>query len=137
MPFAISITVFILAAGFYYPKKQEIIFIENYSSKIKELAKTVALGVELTLSSDNFEGLKKTIDLAKSSSEFEFIAIIENQEDGTEQVFQVNPDSFDAKTVLKKDTVNYIYESCRIDSELLKGYVLIAFSRDFIFKYLN
>ena len=132
LPFAISITVFILAAGFYYPKKQEIIFIENYSSKIKELAKTVALGVELTLSSDNFEGLKKTIDLAKSSSEFEFIAIIENQEDGTEQVFQVNPDSFDAKTVLKKDTVNYIYESCRIDSELLKGYVLIAFSRDFI-----
>jgi len=132
LPFAISITVFILAAGFYYPKKQEIIFIENYSSKIKELAKTVALGVELTLSSDNFEGLKKTIDLAKSSSEFEFIAIVETQDDGTEQVFQVNPDSFDAKMVLNRDTVNYIYESCRIDSELLKGYVLIAFSRDFI-----
>ena len=121
LPFAISITIFILAAGFYYPKKQEIIFIENYSSKIKELAKTVALGVELTLSSDNFEGLKKTIDLAKSSSEFEFIAIIEKQEDGTEQVFQVNPDSFDNKKILKRDTKNYIYESCQIDSDLFKS----------------
>lgn len=132
LPFAISITVFILAAGFYYPKKQEVIFIENYSSKIKELAKTVALGVELTLSSDNFEGLKKTIDLAKSSSEFEFIAIVETKDDGTDEVFQVNPDSFDTKNVLKRDTVNYIYENCPIKTDLLKGYVLIAFSRDFI-----
>ncbi len=132
LPFAISITVFILAAGFYYPKKQEQIFIENYTSKIKELAKTVSLGVELTLSSDNFEGLKKTIDLAKSSSEFEFIAIIETLEDGTERVFQVNPDSFENKNILKKDTVGYIYEKCDIRSELLNGYVLIAFSKEFI-----
>jgi PAS domain-containing protein len=132
LPFAISITVFILAAGFYYPKRQEQIFIENYTSKIKELSKTVALGVELTLSSDNFEGLKKTIDLAKSSSEFEFIAIIETQEDGTERVFQVNPDSFENKNILKKDKDAFIYEKCDIKSELLNGYVLIAFSKDFI-----
>ena len=132
LPFAISITVFILAAGFYYPKKQEQIFIENYTSKIKELSKTVALGVELTLSSDNFEGLKKTIDLAKSSSEFEFIAIIETQEDGTERVFQVNPDSFENKNILEKDKNAFIYEKCDIKSELLNGYVLIAFSKAYI-----
>ena len=76
-PFAFCITLFIIAAGFYYPHKQEIVFYENTSSKNKELAKTVALGVELTLSSDNFSGLKKTIDLATSSSELEFISIVE------------------------------------------------------------
>ncbi len=132
LPFAVSITAFILAAGFYYPKKQEQIFVENYRSKIKELSKTVALGVELTLSTDNFEGLKKTIDLAKSSSEFEFIAIIEKLEDGTEQVFQVNPDSFETKNILKKNTSAYIYEKCDVKSDLLNGYVLITFSREYI-----
>lgn len=132
LPFALSFTIFIFAAGFYYPKKQESLFIENYSSKIKELAKTVALGVELTLSSDNFEGLKKTINLASSSSEFEFIAIIETLEDGSEQVFQVNPDSFESKNILIKNNSEYLYEKCQIESDLLKGHVLIAFSKKFI-----
>jgi PAS domain S-box-containing protein len=132
LPFAVSITAFILAAGFYYPKKQEQIFVENYRSKIKELSKTVALGVELTLSTDNFEGLKKTIDLAKSSSEFEFIAIIEKQKNGSEQVFQVNPDSFETKNILKKNTSAYIYEKCDVKSDFLNGYVLIAFSKEYI-----
>ena len=88
-PFALSITLFILAAGFYYPQKQTNIFYQNSNSKIKELSKTVALGVELALSADNFEGLKKTIELATSSSEFEFISIVE-QQGGTESVFLVN-----------------------------------------------
>ena len=137
LPFSISITAFIFAAGYYYPKKQEQIFTENYTSEIKQLAKTVSLGVELTLSSDNFEGLKKTIDLAKSSSEFEFIAIVETLEDGSNQVFQVNPDSFENKNILRLDSVNNIYEKCEIKSELLKGYVLIAFSKHLLRHKIN
>jgi PAS domain S-box-containing protein len=130
LPFAVSITLFILAAGFYYPKKQEQIFIDNYKYKIKELSKTVALGVELTLSSDNFEGLKKTIDLAKSSSEFEFIAIVETVSGGREEVFMVNPDSFETTDILNIDTLKYLYEKCPIKTEALNGYVMIAFSKE-------
>ena len=130
-PFALSITLFILAAGFYYPQKQTNIFYQNSNSKIKELSKTVALGVELALSADNFEGLKKTIELATSSSEFEFISIVE-QQGGTESVFLVNPDTFDKSVTLKKDLSRFLYESYPIDSEVLKGYVLIAVSKKYI-----
>jgi PAS domain S-box-containing protein len=130
LPFAISITFFILAAGFYYPQKQEFIFMDNYKSRIKELAKTVALGVELTFVSDNFEGLKKTIDLAKTSSEFEFIAIVEKNEENGENVFLVNPDTFNTDFINNRDTKNFLYESAAINTSSMKGYVLIGLSKN-------
>jgi PAS domain S-box-containing protein len=130
LPFAISITFFILAAGFYYPQKQEFIFMDNYKSRIKELAKTVALGVELTFVSDNFEGLKKTIDLAKASSEFEFIAIVEKNEENGENVFLVNPDTFNTDFINNRDTKNFLYESAAINTSSMKGYVLIGLSKN-------
>ena len=133
LPFALSITLFILAAAFYYPSKQELLFYENTISKNKELAKTVALGVELTLSSDNFSGLKKTIDLATSSSEFEFISIVEIV-DKEEVVYLVNPDTFNRESILNRGEKSFIYETYPIDSELMNGYVLICLSKNEIQK---
>jgi len=130
LPFAVSISAFILAAGYYYPLKQEQIFIQNNKSKIDELAKTVALGVELSLSSDNFKGLDKTIELAKTTSEFEFIAIVQQEKDLEDQIFAINPRAYRSEEALNRNHKKFVYASHPIKTDLLQGYVLIGISKE-------
>jgi len=53
----------------------------------------VALGVELSLRADDFQGLKKTIDFVSGTSDFEYVAIlVEDSITGKENVFISYPE---------------------------------------------
>lgn len=130
LPFAVSILFCIIAVLIYYPKKQEKIFVESTNAKLKELAKTVALGIELSLEHENYEGLQKTINLATSTAEFEFVSIIQKDPDGNEYVFTSNPIDYPKETILKKDESQYVYSEHPFQSKTLSGYVLIATSKN-------
>lgn len=131
LPFSLAITVTILAVGFYYPKKQEEVYISQIQAKSKEIAKTAALGVEISLKNDDFHGLEQIINLASSTIDFEYISIIEKSSDGEDKVFVSNPKEYDSEKILNTDLANYIYVEHPINNNL-NGIVRLATSKESI-----
>jgi PAS domain S-box-containing protein len=127
LPFTVLSLVITIAFNLYYPKKQEVFYIKNKNNELKELAKTVGLGVELSINEDNFQGLKKTLDFASGRKDFEFIAIVLN-DNGEESVFTSYP-ILPEKDILTKKTEKYIYQRSKFSSDEFQGYILIAASK--------
>lgn len=127
LPFTVLSLVIAIAFNLYYPKKQEDFYIKNKNNELKELAKTVGLGVELSINEDNYQGLKKTLDFASGRKDFEFIAIVLS-ENGKERVFTSYP-ILPEKEILTKKTEKYIYQRSKFSSDEFKGYILIAASK--------
>lgn len=126
LPFTIVLGIIALVFNFYYPSKQESFYVNNKNNELKELAKTVGLGVELSLSEDNFNGLKKTLDFASKRKDFEFIAIVLS-EDEKERVFASYP-QLSEQSILKRSD-KYFYQKSAFASDDFAGYILIAASK--------
>lgn len=128
LPFTILFFIITIVFNLYYPQKQEDFYVKNKNNELKELSKTVGLGVELSISEDNFQGLKKTLDFASGRSDFEFIAIVIN-EVGKESVFASFPDTLSEKEILTNQPKKYIYQRSKFYSNDFQGYILIAASK--------
>ena len=129
LPFALALSAMMGIFALYYPQTQEKLFRENKERELRELAKTVALGVELSLNANDYQGLKKTVDLASSTTDFEFVAIL--SKDTTtqkESVFISYPEK-PANEILERNTSLYVYEQYPFRTNSFAGSILIAVSK--------
>ena len=129
LPFAISLFVLVTIVALYYPNKQEKLFRQNKERELKELAKTVALGVELSLRADDFQGLRKTIDFVSTTSDFEYVAIIVADTVGKESVFISYPEKPENE-ILNREPEKYVYEEFPFRTENPQGKIQIAASKE-------
>ena len=127
-PFAFfsSLTLFITA--FYYTTKQEGLYIKNRRFELHELSKSVALAVELSLQSENMVGLEKSLALAKSSDDFEKVAIVVSDGKSKKQLY-ANPIN-NTLDVIHLDTEKYIFEKYPFKSESLSGEIYMVSSKE-------
>lgn len=130
LPFALALSVSILALGIYYPRVQEDLFRRITEQKFTELARATALSVELSIDRDAFASLAKSIELTTRSNSFAFVAIVQRMGDGTEQVFAVNPPETPAPVVLKRDGKGLLYTSAPFNTPTLQGSVILAASEE-------
>lgn len=129
LPFALALSVLMGIFAFYYPSRQEDLFRANKERELKELAKTVALGVELSLNANDFQGLKKTVDLASSTTDFEFVAILSNDtKTQKESVFISYPDKPESEIIQPNTDLN-VYEKYPFRTKNFSGSILIAVSK--------
>ena len=128
LPFAASLSISILALGIYYPRVQEGLFRRVTEQKFTELARATALSVELSIDRDSFGSLARSIEATTTANSFTFVAIVQRQPDGAEQVFAVNPPSTAAQTVLRRENRGLIFTSAPFRTPSLEGYVLLAAS---------
>lgn len=129
LPFAIGLLIILLIAAWYYPSRQEKLFKENKENQIKELAKTVSLGVELSLKNNDFAGLKKTVDFAAGTADFEFVAIIINDPITKKDSVFISYPSLPAQKILQRDSISYVYEQYPFSAPDFSGTVMIAASK--------
>jgi two-component system, NtrC family, sensor kinase len=61
----------------YFPAKEEKYLLENYNNEVQNLAKTVAVGVEIAINEQNFKGIKKEIEIVKNDPRLSFVALLE------------------------------------------------------------
>ncbi|MCE2849046.1 MAG: PAS domain S-box protein [Chitinophagaceae bacterium] len=119
-----------LIVAFYYPREQEKLFRANKERELKELAKTVALGVELSLRADDFQGLKKTIDFVSGTSDFEYVAIlVEDSITGKENVFISYPER-PQEEILALNPELYVYQKYPFRTVDFVGNILISASKE-------
>jgi len=107
IPFSGFLIVIFLSIILYYPGKQREIFVERKISEMTELAKTVALGVELSIGNDDFQGLRRTLDFTASRADFKFIAILV-QDFQELDVYLNYPEDIDDLTILSPDPNDFL-----------------------------
>ena len=129
-PYALVLLALIGFAFFNYPRRQAAIFRENKERELRELAKTVALGVELSLNANDFDGLKRTVDFVSKSNDFEFVSILEEDTVlNQETVFATFPELPESAVLVRNDE-KYVYQEFDFSTKTFTGCILIAASRD-------
>jgi len=127
-PFVAFFLCVFAVVAYYYSIKQEQVYIENRKFELQELAKSVALAVELSLENDNLNGLKKALDLAKSSNDFEKVSVVIKDENGNKVEQFSNPET-SKLSVLKLDNEKYIFQKYPFKSEILSGEIYVVSSK--------
>lgn len=126
--FALFSGIIVLVIAFYYSNKQEELYIKNRRFELQELSKSVALAVELSLENENLEGLKKALELAKSTDDFEKVSVVTVDSTGRKQQLFANPE-ISKLDVLNLDLDKYILEKFPFKSDLLKGEIYMISSK--------
>jgi signal transduction histidine kinase len=62
---------------FYFPAKQEQSLLKNYNDEVENFAKTVALGVKIALTEQNFEGVETAIDFVRNDPRLVSVSLIQ------------------------------------------------------------
>ena len=135
-PFVVFFSCILILIAYYYSIKQEQIYIENRKIELQELAKSIALGVELSVENDNLNGLKKAMDLAKNSDDFEKVAVVVKDEQGKKIEQYSNPVN-SKLSVLQIDSTKYIVEKFPFKSEIISGEIYIVSSKEKIYEVIT
>lgn len=63
---------------FYFPAQQEKYLLKNFNKEVQNLANTVALGVKIAITEQNFEGVQTAMDFVKGDPHLNFISMIQS-----------------------------------------------------------
>ncbi len=128
-PLAILLTVSLSALGVYYPQRQTRLFRATTEQRMQELARITALSIELSITREDFKALARTIEVTTSANDFEYVAFVQRDDQGSESVFAVNPRTTDSTSVLRRTNEALLYAQAPVKTDPLKGYVVVAASR--------
>lgn len=62
---------------FYFPGVQERYLLKNYNKEVQNMANTVALGVKIAMTEQNFEGVQTAMDFVKEDEHLRFVSLVE------------------------------------------------------------
>lgn len=126
LPFVVMVLLFSSAAGIYYTSKQRSVIIEKYEEALEKTGMTVALGVELSLNTEDFEGLARTFNFVRSEKAYDYIII--NGTDSLsrqEEIISVYPDTLTVTPALA-DQQLYIFKDIPFTSKSVNGFVRVG-----------
>ena len=130
------VLLFTSFALFYFPKQEGDYLLKAYNSQVQNLANTVALGVQIALNEDNYEGVKTAMEYLKGKPNFLYVSLL--QQDTTwnndhtnytiqQTVFKTFPDNIHPSSV-EKPSDSTIVKTAPFKSPILSGNVLLVFS---------
>jgi class 3 adenylate cyclase len=139
------VLIFALFILFYYPDRQEKLLFENYNKEIENFANTVALGVKIALTEENFEGVETALNFVRDDSRLQFVSLIQTdtvwETDHKKftiekKVFKSFPDSAKVDPYVQSNEL-YINKRAPFFSSIMNGEVLLSFSTAEIIKGRN
>lgn len=133
MAVVLMFTLFIL---FYFPSRQERVLLENYNEEIENFANSVALGVKIALTEQNFEGVETAIDFVRDDRRLQFVSLIQSEtirDPVTDSlivnktVFRTFPENVEVD-VNATSNDQYIYKTAPFSTPIMSGEVMLSFS---------
>lgn len=123
---------------FYFPAQQEKYLLKNFNKEIQNLANTVALGVKIAITEQNFEGVQTAIDFVKGDPHLNFISML--QEDtlwnDAHTSYTIKKTVFKTFPEGKKVDVNVsssdsiLVKEAPFRTTLMNGSILLGFSKN-------
>ncbi|MEO6221162.1 MAG: ATP-binding protein [Ginsengibacter sp.] len=71
------VVMFTFFTLFYFPAQQRQLLLKNYNTEVQNLANTVALGVKIALTEQNFDGLDSAMKFVKDDPRLQFVSTVE------------------------------------------------------------
>jgi signal transduction histidine kinase len=131
------VLMFALFILFYFPARQERLLIDNYNNEIDNFAKSVALGVKIALTEQNFEGVETAIDFVRHDDRLQFVSLLQRDtiwstgKNGDYNiglsVLKTFPDSVKVDTEAGSDE-DRIVKSAPFVTPNMSGEVMLSFS---------
>lgn len=132
------VLLFALFILFYFPARQEHYLLKNYNDEIQNFAKTVALGVKIALTEQNYEGVETAIDFVRNDPRLVFVSLVQidsiKAQDGQgttveRTVFKSFPDSVQVDTESVSSDLAII-KSAPFYTPIMSGEILLSFSTE-------
>ena len=121
---------------YYFPQQQGDFLLKNYNAEIQNLANTVALGVQIALKEDDFEGVQTAMNYVKGNADLKFVSLVQTDTSWNKQrtkfiiketIFETYPDSIHpAVNIVSTDSL--IVKKASFHTPLMSGGVLLAFT---------
>ena len=130
------VLMFALFILFYYPARQKAYLLENYNTEIENYANTVALGVDIALTEENFKGVEMALDFVIDDSRLQFVSIIQNDsiwnDDHTDYtikktIFQTRPQDIIVEPNASSNNL-FIIKSAPFSAPIMNGEIMVSFS---------
>jgi PAS domain S-box-containing protein len=126
LPFVVMIMLFSSVAAIYYTNKQRKVIIEKYNEALEKIGMTVALGVELSLSTEDFNGMARTFDFVRSERTYDYIIIFTTDSlSRQKEILSVFPDTLKVTPTLSDQQV-YIFNDIPFSSKTVNGFVRVG-----------
>lgn len=121
---------------FYFPAVQASYLLKNYNKEVQNLANTVALGVTIALTEQNFEGVQRSMDFVKGDTRVQSISLIEPDTIWTgdhssytikKRVFKTVPEDIKVDPYLVTSS-NLIVKRAAFFSNIMSGEIVLVFT---------
>jgi signal transduction histidine kinase len=71
----------------YFPEQQQKTLLNNFNTEVQNLSNTVALGVRIALTDQNYEGVNTAMEFVEKNDEFVFVSMISDEEGASQMNF--------------------------------------------------
>ncbi len=121
---------------FYFPAQQTNILFKNYNQEVQNFANTVALGVQIALTEENYKGALTAMEYVKTNPAFKFVCLVQadtvwdkahNRTTVQDKIIKAYP--ADVVPVLSvNNNQPLIIKRSPVSSSIMAGDVVLAFS---------
>lgn len=121
---------------FYFPAEQEKHLLNNYNKEVQNLANTVALGVKIALTEQNFEGVSTAMDFVKGDAHLYSVSLIQTDTlwnnnrthyQIESKVFKTYPDHVNVNVNMESNDM-IIVKKAPFHTTMMDGEILLAFT---------
>ncbi|AMR27823.1 hypothetical protein A0257_12465 [Hymenobacter psoromatis] len=121
---------------FYVPAIQERNLLANFNKEVQNYANTVALGVKIAMTEQNFQGVQTAMDFVKKDPLLKFVSLIQTDTiwNNKRTKYQIVETIFKTYPEREKININYLSNDSTVvkradfSTPMMRGKVLLAFS---------
>ena len=121
---------------FYVPAIQERNLLTNFNKEVQNYANTVALGVKIAMTEQNFQGVQTAMDFVKKDPLLKFVSLIQTDTIWNDKRtnYQIVETIFKTYPERKKININYlsndstVVKRANFSTPMMRGKILLAFS---------
>ncbi len=121
---------------YYFPAQQGKLLLKNYSKEVQNLANTVALGVKIAITEQNYEGVQTAMEFVKNDPRLEFVSMLQSDTTWNDNhtnykvklsVFKTFPENKNpSPTITSNDSI--IVKQSAFVSSVMSGSIMLAFT---------
>jgi PAS domain S-box-containing protein len=131
LPFSLVLFSVFIILSLYNTSKQEEIYLSNRKTEVDKLAKTLGKQIKIGIEEEDFESIKKSLEIAKSSFGFELVQlqlgeILINYPENAKlsksiHKTEILEEDYEFNTVLGKATLHFITSTKQINNVIFQN----------------
>jgi two-component system NtrC family sensor kinase len=121
---------------FYFPAQQGELLLKNYNNEVQNLANTVALGVKIAMTEENFGGVETAMNFVNKDPRLQYVSMIQSDTLWNSShtnykiqlsVFKTVPE-YEHPKITATSNDSFIVKQAPFQSSVISGSIMLAFT---------